>query len=83
MEYHSATKRNGILTDATAWMDPQHMMLSKADPKRANTLGFHLYEEQADRDRKQNRGYRGPAQGSLGSHSLMGRVSLWDDEEVL
>ena len=29
MEHYSALKRNKILTHATTWMNPEHIMLSK------------------------------------------------------
>lgn len=38
---------------------------------------------QIHRNRKQIRGYQGQVEGGIKSYSLMGTVSVWDDEIIL
>ena len=43
MEYYSAIKKNGILTFATAWVNPESIMLSEISQSKTNTVYYHLY----------------------------------------
>ena len=40
MEYYSAIKRDGILTDATTWMDFEYMILSERSEMSKGYIWF-------------------------------------------
>ena len=45
MEYYSAIKNEEILPLATAWTDPEGIMLSEISQRKADTVAAHLYVE--------------------------------------
>ena len=45
IEYYSAVKRNEIQIHATAWMNPQNIMIiERIQTPKSHFVGFHLYE---------------------------------------
>ena len=52
MEYHSAIKKDEIMSFTEPWMDLEIIILSEVRKTRTNTIWYHLYMESKIRHRQ-------------------------------
>ena len=86
MKYYSAIKRNEILIHATTWMNLENIMPSEINhtQKEKNCIipliCICRIGKFTDTEARTEVA-RGWGEGGMGSHCLMGTVSIWDDEK--